>query len=118
MIYIVVGELATSYTAGITTPTQVKDNAKYTYFVRDNLITNFTRNVFQTDAPSIVLEGTENIPAWTDNNDNTFEVAVPYATWKNWVGKDYVVSAATGNEIAVNDRVSFCLLYTSPSPRD
>ena len=106
-IYIVVGELATSYTAGITTPTQVKDNAKYTYFVRDNLITNFTRNVFQTDAPSIVLEGTENIPAWTDNNDNTFEVAVPYATWKNWVGKDYVVSAATGNEIAVNNRVSF-----------
>lgn len=28
-------------------------------------------------------------------------------TWKNWVGKDYVVSAATGNEIAVNNRVSF-----------
>ena len=108
-IYIVVGDLAYSYTAGINTPapTQEKDNAVYTYYVKDNLITNFTNSVYQTDAPSIVLEGTEDIPAWTNNNDNTFDVSIPYATWKDWVGKDYVVSPATGNEIAVNNRVSF-----------
>ena len=105
-IYIVVGELAGVATADHTA-TQVKDNATYTYLVRDNLITSYTTDVFQTSAPSIVLEGTENTPVWTNNNNNTYTAEIPYAVWKNWIGKDYVVSPAVGNEIAVNNRVSF-----------
>ena len=105
-IYIVVGELAGVATADHTA-TQVKDNATYTYLVRDNLITSYTTDVFQTSAPSIVLEGTENTPVWTNNNNDTYTAEIPYAVWKNWIGKDYVVSPAVGNEIAVNNRVSF-----------
>ena len=109
-IYIVVGDLAYSYTAGINTPapTQTKDNAKYTYFVKDNLITNFTKSVFATDWPTVILEGTTNIPDWDyDSSTNTASVEVEYNVWKDWLGKAFVITPDTGNQIALSDAVSF-----------
>ena len=112
-IYIVVGEVAASYTAGVTTPTQVKDNATYTYFVRDNLITGYTMDVIKTGAPTVIPESITDPAAiaawnagWTWNGD-TATRTVNYEDWKDYVNRDLVITAATGNKIAVDDSYSF-----------
>ena len=108
-IYIIVGEMAYAYTAGINTPapTFPKDNATYTYYVKDNLVTGFTMDVNKTNAPTVVLEGSKDVPAWTGDNAGNYTVTVPYETWKTWLGKEFVISPATGNQIALNNYVSF-----------
>ena len=106
-IYIVVGEVAKAETLNVSVATWVKDNATYTYYVKDRMITGYISNVFTTSAPSVVLEGETNVPAFTYAGDNTFTATVPYSTWKNWVDKNFVITPAKGNQISVTDRVSF-----------
>ena len=106
-IYIVVGEVAKAETLNVSVAKWEKDNATYTYYVKDNMITGYTTDVFVTATPSVVLEGETNVPAFTYAGDNTFTATVPYSTWKNWVDKNFVITPAKGNQISVTDRVSF-----------
>ena len=64
-----------------------------------------------TNAPTVTLDGvipTDDIK-WTAGANNTYTVSVPYSVWsaEGFASKDFVVTPAAGNLIAIGNKITF-----------
>ena len=79
----------------------------FAQFVWDN-VKPAAEVTYGTNAPSVTLAGVVAASDWTDNGNGSFSVSIPYTVWTALdADAQYVVSPATGNEIAISGLTTF-----------